>query len=173
MQRTERVRLSSTPFTHQEESWWRTEVGLRPCEVNQTQRGCDEECEHWEHREISCSQRGPQTINRPTVIIYCLRLCVIPPASSHTTTLTLTHTKTHTESCYHFLSHFPASANKLFDLNQAFVNEARRQKRRPRSTCDRTWAALSLTICLRLYLTPLAHTHSTHTPHTLQPTGWR
>lgn len=47
-----------------------------------------------------------------------------------------------------------------------FVNEVKQHRRRQRPTCDRTWATLSLTICLLLYLTWLAHTHSTHTPHT-------
>lgn len=99
------------------------------------------------------SPRGPPTKNRPIVYsCYCLLR------------KTAMHPCPHPQTCYHFLSHFPAGANKLWNLSPAFMNEVKWQKRRPRSTCDRTWAALSLTICLRLYLTHLAHTHSTHTP---------
>lgn len=142
---------SSTHLTHHEESSRGTEVCQQSGKVNKTQRGS-----HAESLRASWAQRfpprGPPT-NCPIVdSCYCL------PRK------TVMHPSPHPQTCYHFLSHFPAGANKLWNLRPAFMNEVKWQKRRPRSTCDRTWAALSLTICLRLYLTQLAHTHSTHTP---------
>lgn len=44
------------------------------------------------------------------------------------------------------------------------MNEVKQHRRRQRPTCDRTWATPSLTICLLLYLTRLAHTLTPHTP---------